>query len=44
MSVVPTKAQEIIDFWFKDTSSEKRFKRDKELDASIKKNFLKILN
>ena len=41
MPVISSKAQEIIDFWFKDTSSEKRFKRDKELDASIKKKFLK---
>ena len=41
MSVVPTKAQEIIDFWFKETPIEKRFKRDEKLDASIKKFFLK---
>jgi uncharacterized protein (DUF924 family) len=40
MSVVPTKAQEIIDFWFKETPIEKSFKRDEKLDASIKKFFL----
>jgi uncharacterized protein (DUF924 family) len=41
MSAAPTKAQEIIDFWFKETPIEKRFKRDEKLDASIKKFFLK---
>ncbi len=44
MSVISSKAQEIIDFWFKETPAEKRFKKDAELDVSIKKNFLKILN
>ena len=41
MSVISSKAQEIIDFWFKDTPSEKRFTKDAELDLSIKKKFLK---
>ena len=38
------KIQNILDFWFKETPSEKRFKRDEKLDVSIKKNFLKTLN
>jgi len=35
------KIQNILDFWFKETPSEKRFKRDEKLDVSIKKKFLK---
>ena len=41
MPVISKKAQEIIDFWFKETPAEKRFKRDEKLDASINKKFLK---
>ena len=41
MTSIPNKAQEIINFWFNETPAEKRFKKDKELDASIKKKFLK---
>ena len=41
MPVTQKKAQEIIDFWFKETPAEKRFKRDEKLDVSIKKKFLK---
>jgi len=35
------KAQEILNFWFKDTPSEKRFKKDESFDQLIRKNFLK---
>ena len=41
MSVISSKVLEIIDFWFKETPAEKRFKKDVELDVSIKKKFLK---
>ena len=41
MTSIPTKAQEIIDFWLKETPAEKRFKRDEKLDATINKKFLK---
>ena len=33
MPVISSKAQEIIDFWFNDTPSEKRFAKDAELHA-----------
>ena len=32
--MIPKKAQEILDFWFKETPAEKRFK--KEMKLSIK--------
>ena len=35
------KAKEIIDFWFKEIPSKKRFQKHKDFDALIKKNFLK---
>ena len=35
------KAQEILDFWFKDTSPKKRFQKHKDFDQSIKDKFLK---
>ena len=35
MPVTQKKAQEIIDFWFKETPAEKRFKRDEKLDVSL---------
>ena len=35
------KAQQILDFWFKETEPEKRFKKDVDFDQLIKKKFLK---
>ena len=35
------KAQEILDFWFKETPSEKRFKKDESFDQLIREKFLK---
>jgi len=35
------KAQEVLDFWFKETSSEKRFKKDIVFDQLIRERFLK---
>ena len=35
------KAQEVLDFWFKETPAKKRFQKHKDFDALIKKNFLK---
>ena len=29
--MIPDKAQEILDFWFKETPEEKRFKKDEAL-------------
>ena len=39
--MIPQKAQEILDFWFKETSDEKRFKKDDTFDQIIKDRFLK---
>ena len=36
-----TKAQEILDFWFKDTPQKKRFQKHKDFDQLIKDKFLK---
>ena len=36
------KAKEIIDFWFKEIPSKKRFQKHKDFDRLIKKNFLKV--
>ncbi len=33
-------AQAILDFWFKETPSEKRFKKDEKFDQLIKEKFL----
>jgi len=33
------KAQEILDFWFKETPAEKRFKKDENFDKEIKDRF-----
>jgi uncharacterized protein (DUF924 family) len=41
MKIIPSKAQTILDFWFKETPTEKRFKKDEALDTSIKTKFLK---
>ena len=38
--MIPEKAQQILDFWFKETSSEKRFKKDKVFDKTIRDKFL----
>ena len=35
------KVQEILDFWFKETSSKKRFQRHKGFDLEIREKFLK---
>jgi len=35
------KAQEILDFWFKETPSEKRFKKNESFDQLIREKFLK---
>ncbi len=34
--MIPKKAQEILDFWFKETPAEKRFKKDLELRKSFR--------
>ena len=38
--MIPDKAQEILDFWFKETPADKRFKKDPALDKMIKDRFL----
>ena len=35
------RAQNILDFWFKETSFESKFKKDDNFDKLIKENFLK---
>ena len=39
--MIPERAQAILDFWFKETPSEMRFKKDENFDQKIKDNFLK---
>ena len=39
--MIPKKAQEILDFWFKETPEEKRFKKDESLDQTIRDKFFK---
>jgi len=39
--MIADKAQEILDFWFKKTSSEMHFKMDENLDQQIRVKFLK---
>ena len=39
--MIPERAQTILDFWFKETPSEMRFKKDENFDQKIKDNFLK---
>ena len=34
--MIAKKAQEILDFWFKETPSEMHFKKDQKLDQQIK--------
>jgi uncharacterized protein (DUF924 family) len=38
--MIPKKAQEILDFWFKETPAEKRFKKDEAFDKIIRDKFL----
>ena len=35
------KAQEVLDFWFKETPAKKRFQKHKDFDQLIKDRFLK---
>ena len=39
--MIPDRAQEILDFWFKETPEEKRFKKDDAFDKIIREKFLK---
>ena len=41
--MIPKKAQEILDFWFKETPAEKRFKKDEAFDKTIRDKFLNCL-
>ena len=41
--MISERAQVILDFWFKETSSEMRFKKDIKFDQKIRDNFLKDL-
>ena len=38
--MIPKKAQDILDFWFKETPAEKRFKKDEAFDKTIREKFL----
>ena len=38
--MINEKAQEILDFWFKETPDEKRFKKDETFDQTIRDRFL----
>ena len=40
IQMIPEKAQEILDFWFKETPAEKRFKKDEVFDKTIRDKFL----
>ena len=39
--MIPERAQVILDFWFKETPFEMRFKKDEIFDKKIRDNFLK---
>ena len=39
--MIPERAQVILDFWFKETPSEMRFKKDEKFDQKIRDNFFK---
>ena len=41
MEKIPEKAQNILDFWFKETPPKKRFQKHKDFDLLIKEKFLK---
>ena len=38
--MIPDKAQAILDFWFKETPADKRFKKDDAFDQTIRDKFL----
>ncbi len=38
--MIPDKAQKILDFWFKETPAEKRFKKDEAFDQLIRERFI----
>ena len=38
--MIPDKAQAILDFWFKETPADKRFKKDDVFDQTIRDKFL----
>jgi len=38
--MIPDKAQKILDFWFKETPADKRFKKDDAFDQTIRDKFL----
>ena len=40
--MIAERAQAILDFWFKETPSEMRFKKDENFDQKIKKEDLKL--
>tara|TARA_B100001115_G_C15773708_1_gene379911 strand:+ start:357 stop:920 length:564 start_codon:yes stop_codon:yes gene_type:complete len=42
--MIHEKAQEILDFWFKETSPSKHFKKDENFDQQIKDKFLDTYN
>ncbi|MEM9715652.1 MAG: DUF924 family protein [Pseudomonadota bacterium] len=39
MARIDPKAQDVLDFWFVETTKEQRFKKDPDFDALIKKRF-----
>ena len=41
MQKLPDKAQNVLDFWFKETPPKKRFQKHKDFDLLIKEKFLK---
>ena len=41
MEKLSNRAQEILNFWFKDTPPKKRFQKHKDFDLLIKEKFLK---
>ena len=41
MEKIPEKAQNILDFWFKETPPKKRFQKNQDFDLLIKEKFLK---
>ena len=41
MKIINSKAQNILDFWFKETPPKKRFQKHKDFDQLIKDKFLK---
>ena len=37
--MIPKRAQDILDFWFKETNTEKKFQKDEKFDQIIKNKF-----